>query len=102
MLFSGSLTENNVGRKAVLMATPGTEVGGGAPRILSIVKTGNDVQIRFTTEAGKRYGLDFKEDLNGAPWGTLPGDLTATGTEATITDAATGKGATRFYRVRVQ
>jgi hypothetical protein len=104
VLFSGSIVNANILRNAVLMATPGpgTGSGDGAPRILSIVKTDNDVQIRFTTQPGKLYTLESNDELNPVNWGALPGNLTASGTEATITDASNGKGATRFYRIRTQ
>ena len=103
VLFSASLFNSATlrDRNAVLIATPAHEAGGQRPRILSMVKTGDNVQIRFTTEAGRRYGLETRENLNTTPWAALPGDVVAGSTEATLTDTADSKGATLFYRIRV-
>ena len=58
---------------------------------------GNQMEFTISTVAGRRYQVEFKDDLNAAEWQPLGGPRAAAGASLTVTDTlATGQ---RFYRV---
>jgi hypothetical protein len=58
---------------------------------------GNLIGLNWTAEPGRTYRVQFKTNLDASQWTDLPGDVTASGTTASRTDAVVG--AQRFYRV---
>lgn len=58
-----------------------------------------DLVLTWSSEAGKTYRVQFKEDLNQPVWSDLS-DTVATNGQASLTDVADGVSQ-RFYRVRL-
>lgn len=58
---------------------------------------GDTVQIEWQSVAGKRYRVQFKNNLADPGWTDLAGDITASGPAATKTDSSGSGG--RYYRV---
>jgi len=67
------------------------------PDITDIAVTGGNVVLTFTSQPGLRYRVQFKGTLEAPQWTDLPGDVLASGTTSTKTDAP--GGSQRFYRV---
>lgn len=65
------------------------------PRLNSGVLT-----LSFTSETGRTYAVEFKNQLQPGPWQVLT-NVSGTGTFVPITDTTTAI-LSRFYRVRVQ
>lgn len=60
--------------------------------------------ISFPTVAGRRYEVEYRDDLVSGDWQRLPsgaGRVTGTGGEWTVTDPMAGERPHRFYRVRL-
>jgi len=74
--------------------------GNPAPP-LEIVSAGlNDAGefvLIWTTQSGKTYRIQYKDDLSGSAWSNL-GDVTATGSQASMSDLV-GTASNRFYRI---
>lgn len=70
-----------------------------APSLSAITATSTHVTLLLSTQPGRQYRLQFKEDLSAPAWTDLPGDIFATGPVSTKTD--TNNGQQRFYRVQV-
>ena len=70
-----------------------------APTVTSIEVAGANVTLTFTTQPGRVYRVQYKDDLAAATWTALPGDVTATGTTATKTN--TRNPTQRFYQVQL-
>ena len=68
-------------------------------RILSLVRTGEAVELMFETINGQSYFVEF-EDSVGAGWTSLP-EVVGAGAIVTVTDPI-ATGPVRFYRVRVE
>jgi hypothetical protein len=62
--------------------------------------TNGRLHLSWTTEPGRRYRVEFKNDLAEALWQTLT-ELTATDETAAAEDAAVRAGGRRFYRIRL-
>lgn len=71
-----------------------------APRCLGILRDGADVQLTWRTQAGKRYELLAKDDLQAADWTSLS-QHSATGALLTTIDTTATNLARRFYQLRV-
>ncbi len=74
-------------RGSILRALTVALQGGGATKVL------------WSAVPGKRYQVQFKDDLAGSGWITLPGVTLANGTTASGMDDSAGPHAHRFYRV---
>jgi Viral BACON domain len=75
-------------------------VAPAAPGTLS--KSGNDVQLSWTTTAGVPYQLQYSTNLWEANWQNLDTPFVATNSSATLLDAnALQSAAQRFYRLIV-
>lgn len=72
-----------------------------APSIsLDISVAGTSVQLKFTSQNGTNYQIEYKNDLDDAEWTPLGSAVAGDGTVKTVPDStATGN---RFYRLRVQ
>lgn len=74
-----------------------------AGSVLQITRiAGNSVS--FPTVAGRRYEVEYCDDLATGHWQSLPGGagrVTGTGGEWTVTDPTVGERSRRFYRVRL-
>ena len=70
-----------------------------APTVTSIEVAGANVTLTFTTQPGRVYRVQYKDDLAAATWTVLPGDVTATATTTTKTNTRTATQ--RFYRVQL-
>jgi hypothetical protein len=87
----------------VFMSTPTPRAGNvattSAPEMgQAELLPGNLIRLNWTAEPGRIYRVQYKTSLGSVSWTDLPGDVTATSTTATRTDAVTG--AQRFYRVQ--
>jgi hypothetical protein len=68
------------------------------PVTLTASRVGGNIQIKFPTQTGVSYTVQYKSHLTDAGWLTLttiPGD----GNVATATDTIGGAGTARYYRV---
>jgi uncharacterized repeat protein (TIGR01451 family) len=70
-----------------------------APRIVELRRTGANVALTWSSIAGLRYQVKFKDRLSQPDWNDLPGEILATGPTATKTDALGLQQ--RFYRILV-
>ena len=66
-------------------------------RITSVVRSGANILVNFTTAPGRTYRVEYKNDLRDATWTVLIGNVAGTGAIATKTDFEVG-AAKRFYR----
>jgi hypothetical protein len=64
----------------------------------SSVRNGNDLELTWGTRAGKKYAVDYKEDLNAAQWTPLWTN-TAVGNSLSFTNVTTGNPQ-GFFRIR--
>lgn len=60
---------------------------------------GSSVVLRWETQTGKTYHLQYKNDLEQNFWLNLPGDIIAESNVATKTDRLSPASLQRFYRV---
>jgi hypothetical protein len=70
-----------------------------SPRITNSVG-GGTLSMRFPTELGPSYVVEYKLNLTNANWTPLSTNL-GTGAAVTVTDSLSA-APTRFYRVRLQ
>jgi Tol biopolymer transport system component len=71
-------------------------------RVLTLLSsTTGQTQLFWSAIPGKTYRVEFKASLNDSQWTSFPDLVTASGTTASATDANSGFGAARFYRVVV-
>jgi hypothetical protein len=79
----------------VIPANPPAEI-----RILSTgFNADGDLLVTWSSEAGKPYRVQFKEDLNQPAWSDLE-DLIAVGPQVAVTDVVDGVSQ-RFYRIQL-
>jgi len=69
-----------------------------ALRITSLLPGG---ELRFTTEAGKSYVIEYRDDMQAGTWDPLTNGVVGTGRELSVTDPDMPGLARRFYRVRL-
>jgi hypothetical protein len=62
-------------------------------------KTGDDVVIRFATVGGKKYRVEWIDNLGNSGWQVLADSLPGDGAEAAVWDRGGGSNQKRFYRV---
>jgi len=72
-----------------------------ALRITSIVSTGADIVVSFTSSANKLYDLQFNDDLTITNWNAVVANISGNGTIASATDLGAASLTNRFYRVRL-
>ena len=69
-------------------------------RIKSVVRSGSDLVIGFTTVTGKTYTVQKAPSLDSeAQWSTVQDNLQGTGGIKTITDSGAAAQPRAFYRV---
>jgi hypothetical protein len=69
-----------------------------APSFTSSLRNGDNVELTWRTRAGKKYAVDYKNDLNALSWTPLWTN-TALGNSLSFTNASTN-GPQRFFRIR--
>jgi hypothetical protein len=72
-----------------------TIAGNSVP--IKIRKTGNNMQITWSSVASKIYRVAYKDNLNDATWTNLSGLITATGTTTSYTDTTASSKTQRYY-----
>lgn len=79
----------------------GTDPGDASSgfRIVSAGPAGNDVNITFTTVAGKAYRLERSEDLPSGSWTTVAAPVAGSDATVQIVDSGAAGLSRRFYRV---
>jgi hypothetical protein len=70
------------------------------PTISSVQSVGTDVRLGFTSQTGKVYGLDYRNDLTAGSWTNLTNGLIGNGGVLSITNKGAGILPQRFYRIR--
>jgi hypothetical protein len=70
----------------------------GAPRFTRSVRNGNNLELTWGTFAGKKYAVDYKNDLNALAWTPLVTN-TASGLNLSYTNA-TANRTQLFFRIR--
>jgi hypothetical protein len=73
------------------------------PYSISASVSAGTVSIKFPTQSGHSYTVQYSTSLNPTNWQTLSGasNIAGTGGTVTVTDSTTG-GAVRFYRAEAQ
>jgi len=74
--------------------------GASVLRILGLRPDGAGMQMWFQGVAGRRYRLEYRDDLSAAGWSVLLSNAAGTGAENHLTD--TNPPACRFYRLGVR
>jgi hypothetical protein len=69
-----------------------------APSFTSSLRNGDRIELTWGTRAGKKYAVDYKNDLNAAEWVPLWTNV-AVGSTLTFTNATTN-APQQFYRIR--
>ena len=97
----GTGDQDNDGQSDLHEFIAGTNPTSAASALKITVPEGSQsgVAIAWQSVAGKRYRVEYKDELGSANWSALPGEITAQGTSASAVDATAGAGAKRFYRV---
>ena len=68
-------------------------------RFTGIAMSGNNVvTLNWTSQAGKTYRLEYKDDLTQTNWNAL-GDFNATGSATSATNTVSGTPQ-RYYRIQ--
>ena len=62
-------------------------------------RSGDDIQVRFTTVSDKTYGVEYRSEVDEGPWTELPGFVAGTGGIVTYTDTGAANLPRRFYRI---
>ncbi|MGO9243502.1 MAG: hypothetical protein ACLPT4_01625 [Verrucomicrobiia bacterium] len=70
------------------------------PQVTSLVITGVNARIAFTTWSNLTYAIEYNNDLVAGSWNTLT-NITGTGGVMTVTDPAAAVQSKRFYRVHL-
>jgi hypothetical protein len=67
----------------------------------SVVLDAGGVTFTFTSSAGKKYSLEYKEKITDAQWTTVNGDISGTGSTTSFRDGDAGRRGkgTGFYRL---
>lgn len=68
----------------------------------TIVLTGDDPQLTFTSFLGLSYRIEYKDEMNDAEWIILASGLAATGKMTIYVDETLGENNRRFYRICVE
>jgi len=76
--------------------------GVAAPVITALELTGSDVSVRFTTQAGRFYDVEWRNELTAGSWTSLATNVTGTGGVVTVTEPRVAGLRQRFYRVGVR
>jgi hypothetical protein len=71
-----------------------------APVSITIARVASNIEISFTTQAGKSYQVEYKNELTELAWSTLGSPVSGDGTTKTVVDSIGINN--RFYRLRVQ
>jgi hypothetical protein len=99
----GRLPDGSASVTRLALATPRSSNGGTVPgkdiRISAIGVAGGQVILRFTSEAGRSYQVQFKDDLAQPVWANLGAPVTAAGSTTQITDTLPSQTVRRYYRV---
>ena len=98
----GSLDSDSDGWSDLEEYRAGTNPTNGSSvlKILSSTHAlGGTVIITWNSEPGRRYRIQYKQDMSALVWTDLPGLTTATGTTSVSTDTTTAGEPRRFYRV---
>lgn len=61
--------------------------------------SGGKREVIWSTEPGRTYRLQYKNNLSESSWHDLPGIITASGPTASLVDHSAGTASQRFYRV---
>jgi hypothetical protein len=81
-------------------ATPGTSNSPTLELDAPTLDTAGNIVIRWQSEPGRIYRVQFKTDIASATWSDL-GEATATGATSEKIDASSGDTA-RFYRIQLE
>ena len=69
------------------------------PVVQSLTFTGGAATLSWRAEAGERYRAQFRPDWNDSDWIDLEPIVTATNTEASISDPSASRDSQRYFRV---
>jgi len=68
--------------------------------IASVTTSNGTATVAWTATPGTTYRLQWKDSLQGSTWNDIPGDIIATGTNASKTDVM-DQTKQRFYRIMI-
>ena len=68
--------------------------------IASVTTSNGTATVAWTSTPGTTYRLQWKNSLQGSTWTDIPGDIIATGTNASKTDVM-DQTKQRFYRIMI-
>lgn len=69
---------------------------------LTATRSGNNVQIKFPTQTGANYTVQYKAQLTDSTWLPLGSPVAGSGNVVTVNDTLGAAGAARYYRVSAQ
>ncbi len=72
---------------------------GLSPQVTSVRQNATSVTLSWRSEAGRRYHVQYRTNVNEPLWRNLAGDVDATGPESQKTDSSIGTSSNRFYRI---
>ena len=70
------------------------------PNITSIQRSGNDVQLNFSSLPLALYNVQWSSNIASTVWNTLTNNVPGTGTNVQVSDPATATAPARFYRIQ--
>jgi hypothetical protein len=70
-------------------------------RFAAVGREGSGCVVRFTTEAGRHYAVDWTEDLGSGVWAPLAINVEGTGGTVSVPDPGATGHPRRLYRVRL-
>jgi hypothetical protein len=91
-LYGGRATWDAAGKSAEV---------GSAPITASLRMSGRSPIVAWSSEVGKTYRVEYKNDLSASTWIPAGETITATGSTSQWLDPTAGSAPHRFYRVSV-
>lgn len=88
---------SNTPTSVVVVAT--NIISGSQPLLLTPQLSGSNILLTWTSISNHTYRLEFAPGVPTTNWNAIPGDVLATNSTASKTDAI--NGSTRYYRVRM-
>jgi hypothetical protein len=68
---------------------------------IDLMRSGNDVLVRFSSAAGQMYRVECSPDVNANTWSTLADNIAGTGSLLQVPHSGAMTLGRQFYRVRV-
>jgi len=90
-LYRGRATWDAAGKSALL---------GSAPIAASLRMTTNGPLVSWSSDVGRTYRIEYKNDLSAAVWTAVGQTVTAVSATSSWVDTTASSAPHRFYRIR--